>query len=109
MLLNLESLLIDGAFLVLRRGATRQFRNGLEQVGRPGSENMCRREWGFPRNLGDPVISVAKSRLETPGDQLQAWRRCISCCRERTRDATTVPPSEGNEVRRKGWQEVAVP
>ncbi len=27
---------------------------------------------GFPRNLGDPVVSSAESRPEIPGDQLQA-------------------------------------
>ena len=40
----------------------------------------CRRRIGtcangqlrFPRNLGDPVVSSANSRLELPGDQLQA-------------------------------------
>jgi hypothetical protein len=75
MLWSLESLLIDGAFLVLRWGAARPFRNGLEQVGRPGSKNMCRRKLGFPRNLGDPDISTEKTPegdtgLPTPGPPL---------------------------------------
>jgi hypothetical protein len=32
-----------------------------------------KRTMGFPRNLADPAVSSAKSRLEIPGDQLQAW------------------------------------
>ena len=33
---------------------------------------MCKRILGFPRNLGEPVVSSATSRPELPGDQLQA-------------------------------------
>ena len=58
MLLSLESRIVVGAFVVLVAGATRAFRNGLGRIGRPGSENMSKREWGFPRNLGDPVVST---------------------------------------------------
>ena len=58
MLLNSEMTLLVGAFVLQEAGATRAFRNGLERLGRPGSENMCKREWGFPRNLGDPVVST---------------------------------------------------
>jgi hypothetical protein len=50
----------------------RLLRNGLEQVGRPGSENMCKRELGFPRNLGDPADSTntdpdGDTGIPTPG------------------------------------------
>jgi hypothetical protein len=31
---------------------------GQGHIGWPGSKNMGRREWGFPRNLGDPVVST---------------------------------------------------
>ncbi len=31
---------------------------GQGRIGRPGSETMCKRELGFPRNLGDPVVST---------------------------------------------------
>ena len=40
------------------RRAARPPRNGLEQVGRPGSKNMGKRKWGLPRNLGAPVVST---------------------------------------------------
>jgi hypothetical protein len=33
---------------------------------------MCKRILRFPRNLGEPVVSSAESRLEIPGYQLQA-------------------------------------
>ena len=36
----------------------------------------------------------------------QAIRSCVRNGMERTRNAQVVPPSEGNEVRRDGWQEV---
>jgi hypothetical protein len=60
----------------------------------------------FSRNLGDPVVFSAKSGLEIPGQQLQA-SAAHSSARERTeREDAEVPPSEGNEVRRDGRQEV---
>ena len=58
MLLNSEMILTAGAFVLQEAGATRAFRNGLERLGRPGSKNMCKRAWGFPRNLGEPVVST---------------------------------------------------
>ena len=58
MLLSLESVVVVGAFVVNVAGATQAFRNGLGRDGRPGSKNMCKRELGFPRNLGDPVVSM---------------------------------------------------
>jgi len=58
MLLSLERIVVAGAFVVPFAGATRLSRYGLGRVGRPGSENMSKREWGFPRNLGDPVVST---------------------------------------------------
>lgn len=74
MLLSLESSMIVGALGVRVPGATRPLRKGLERVGRPGSKNMCKREWGFPRNLGDPVVSTKKVRKGIPDDQPQAHR-----------------------------------
>jgi len=61
MLLSLENRLIVGAFVVPRARATRASRNGLGRIGRPGSENMCKRESGFPRNSGDPVVSTKEN------------------------------------------------
>jgi hypothetical protein len=44
------------------------------------------------------------TRREVPGDQLQARGRRIRRPWERNADATGIPPSEGNEVRRDGWR-----
>ena len=62
--------------------------------------NMANGQSGFPRNLGDPVVSSATSRLEVPGDQLQASAVHSSAGERNERVHAEVPPSEGNEVRR---------
>jgi hypothetical protein len=62
MLSSLESYFIVGAFVVQTAGATRAFRHGQGRIGRPGSKTMCKRELGFPRNLGAPVVPT-----ESPG------------------------------------------
>lgn len=36
-------------------------RHGQGRIGRPGSENMCKRELGFPRNLGAPAVSTEEN------------------------------------------------
>ena len=58
MLLSLESHVIVGAFVVPFARAMRAFRYGQGRIGRPGSKNMSKRESGFPRNLGAPVVST---------------------------------------------------
>jgi hypothetical protein len=58
------------------------------------------------RNLGDPVVSSAKTRLEIPGYQLQASLVQSSAGERKERVNVEVPPSDGNEVRRDGRQEV---
>jgi hypothetical protein len=70
---------------------------------------MGKRTLGFPRNLGDPVVSSVQSRLEIPGHQLQASAAHSSAGERTERVDTEVPPSEGNEVRRDGRQEVIAP
>lgn len=96
MLYSLESLLNDGVFPFLRRGAMRPLCNGLETVGRPGSENMCKRELEFPRNLGEPVNSTEAIPGGKPGEQSQARHTSTQVGRERT-DAW----SRGTAKRRK--------
>jgi hypothetical protein len=68
--------------------------------------NMANGQLGFSRNLGDPVVSSSKSRLEIPGNQLQASAAHSSTVEQKERVDAEVPPSEGNEVRRDGRQEV---
>ena len=68
--------------------------------------NMANGHLGFSRNLGDPVVSSAKSGLEIPGYQLQASAAHSSAGERKERVDAEVPPSEGNEVRRDERQEV---
>src|SRR3954467_14798368 len=62
-----------------------------------------------PQEPGRPRRLRGKSRVEVPGDQLQARGRRIRRPRERNAGATEVPPSEGNEARREGRQGVGAP
>ena len=72
MLLSVERPFV-GAFAFDIPRATLLHRNGLVQAVLPASTGTCANgQLGFPRNLGDPVVSSATSRLEIPGDQLQA-------------------------------------
>ena len=64
--------------------------------------NMANGELGFSRNLGNPVVSSVRSRLEPPGHQLQASAAHSSAGERTERVSTEVPPNEGNEVRRDG-------
>ena len=62
-----------GASVVRLPGAMLLLRNGLVQAVLPASvRTRADGQLRFPRNLGDPVVSSANSRLEIPGDQLQA-------------------------------------
>ena len=58
MLLSLESRLSSAPSLFPVRGPRERSTSGQGRIGRPGSENMSKRESGFPRNLGDPVVST---------------------------------------------------
>jgi hypothetical protein len=109
MLLSLESVHIVGASVVSATGAMLSFRNGLEHTVLPGSKNMSKRTRGVPQELGRSCRLHGKSRQEIPGKQLQASRPHGVYGRSERCRATVVPPSEGNEVRREGRQEVIVP
>ena len=95
-----------GAFAFLIPGATLRHCTGLVPAVLPASTEHGKRKLGFPRNLGDPVVSSAMSRPEIPGDQLQASAAHSSAGERKERVNAEVPPSEGNEVRRDGRQEV---
>ncbi len=63
-----------------------------------------------PRELGRPSRLHRNSRGEIPAYQLQVDPQSESRLTGTNKwDATMVSPSEGNEVRRDGWQGVAVP
>jgi hypothetical protein len=67
---------------------------------------MANGHLGLPRNLGDPVVSSAKSRLEILGQQLQASAAHSSAGERKERVNAEVPPKDGNEVRWDRRQEV---
>lgn len=72
MLLGVERPFV-GAFAPGGPGAMLLHRNGLVRAVLPASvRTRADGQSRFPRNLGDPVVSSANSRLEIPGDQLQA-------------------------------------
>ena len=72
MLLSVERPFV-GAFAVHIPRATLLHCSGLVHAVLPASIRTCANgQLRFPRNLGDPVVSSATSRLEIPGDQLQA-------------------------------------
>ena len=56
--------------------------------------NMANGHLGFSRNLGDPVASSAKSRLELPGYQLQASSVHASAGERKERVDAGIPPLE---------------
>jgi hypothetical protein len=109
MRLSFERTIIVGAFAVAVAGAMLPHLNGLVHAVLPESKNMCKRTFGFSENLGDPVVSSVVSRQELPGEQLQASAVVLVRRGANTASTTEVPPSEGNEVRWDGRQEVIVP
>ena len=109
MLLSFERTILVGAFAVTDVGAMLLHLNGLVHAVPPESKNMCKRTFGFSKNLRDPVVSSAISRSESPGNQLQASAAVLVRRGANTASTTEVPPSEGNEVRWDGRQEVVMP
>jgi hypothetical protein len=108
MLLSVERPLV-GASAFHIPGAMLLHRTGLVPAVLPASTEHGKRTLGFPRNLGDPVVSSAQSRLELPGDQLQASTAHSSAEERKERVNAEVPPNEGNEVRRDGRPDVIAP
>ena len=108
MLLSVERPFV-GASAFHIPGAMLLHLNGLVPAVLPASTEHGKRQWGFSRNLGVPVVSSATSRPELPGDQLQASAVHSSAGERKERVNAEVPPNEGNEVRRDGRQDVIAP
>jgi hypothetical protein len=108
MLLSVERPFV-GASAFHLPGATLRHRSGLVHAVLPASTEHGKRTVGFSRNLGDPVVSSAKSRPEIPGYQLLASAAHSSAGERKERVNAEVPPNEGNEVRRDGQQDVIAP
>ncbi len=107
MLLSFERVIV-GAFAFVIPGATLLHRNGLVQAVLPESKNMSKRTIGVPQELGRSCRLLGKfpvgvTGLPTPG----LGGGCSSAEERKERVPTEVPPSEGNEARWEGRQEVA--
>ena len=109
MLLSLESLLV-GAFVVPLTGATRAFRNWSGTHRPAGVGEHVQTGIGVPQELGSSCcfhgrIPGRGYRVTNPRPDVAARSGGGS---EKMR-APVALPSEGNETRQDGRQEVAVP
>src|SRR5271157_1122767 len=76
----------------------------------PGSENRANDHEGSPGNLGDPAISTEQAgRRYRHTNSRMIHGSATGADGGQTAVAPVVSPSEGNEVRRDGWQGVAAP
>ena len=106
MLLSVERPFV-GAFALQKPRATLLYRNGLVQAVLPASDwNMCKRTIVVPQELGRSCYLLGKLPDGAPGYQLQAQAAHSSAWERKKTSASEVSPSEGNEVRRDGQQEV---
>lgn len=71
-------------------------------IGPTGVEEHGQWPSGFPRNLGDPIVSTAISGSGTGRSTPRCPRSRVGDRREQRPDAAAVSPSEGNEARRDG-------
>ena len=100
-----------GAFVVDTAGAVPSHRIGLMSMVPPGSKSRARAQWGFPRNVGDPVVSTLNPEGVTGAKRKrpQAVGGARHVDRSEENVPRLVPPSEGNEVRRDERQGVVAP
>jgi hypothetical protein len=100
-----------GALVLPLAGAVVQRRFGETHAADRGRRTCADGQWGFPKNLGDPVVSVLnRGSKGVPHPNRLAPRPCwVSAETRNDQHKRTVSPSEGNEVRRDGRQEVVVP
>lgn len=67
---------------------------------------MSKRTIGIPQELGRSCRLLSDFPAEIPGHQLLASAVHLSAGERKQRVQAEVPPSEGNEARRDGRQEV---
>ena len=79
-----------------------------ERQGPAGVEEQGTFIVGSSRNLGGPVVSANEPGVGSPVNN--PWLAVVApCdCGNEAQGVAAVPPSEGNEVTRKGRQEVGV-
>ena len=66
---------------------------------------LCDKGGIMNRNLGSPVVSRGHSARGKPIPNPRPARRVSPPGGSETRGTPRVSPIEGNEVRRKGWQD----
>ena len=67
---------------------------------------MCKRTIGVPQELGTPVVSSVHPGWSQRVTNFRPLAVHTSAGGANRTSVTEVPPSEGNEARREGWQEV---
>jgi hypothetical protein len=110
MLLGLERLNV-GALVFPVAGALVRRRFGETHPAGRGRRTCADGQGGFHRNLGDPVVSILKRGSKGMPLQNRLARQPVPGPARDTKlpAQRMVSPSEGNEARRDGRQEVVVP
>jgi hypothetical protein len=78
----------------------------MKRRGPAGVEEQGTFIVGSSRNLGDPVVSANGPVWRSPVNN--PWLVAVASCENEAQGAAGVPPSEGNEARWEGRQEVGV-
>ena len=89
----------------IRRGPCRRHRDGHGDVGLCGVREQGRCMVGFLRNVGSPVVSRGDSARGEPTLNSRPTRRVPWPVGSENEAHRRVSPIEGNEGRRKGWQD----
>ena len=108
MLLSFERLIV-GAFAFLIPRAMLLLHTGLVQAVLPESKNMCKRTIGVPQELGRSCRFLGKFPAGATGSPTPGLGGALVRRGANATSATEVLPSEGNEARWDGRQEVIVP
>jgi hypothetical protein len=98
-----------GALAFVIPGAALRHRNGLVSAVLPASTEHGERTIGGPQEPGRSCLLLGEFPAGRPGQQLRAPAAHSSAGERRERVDAGVPPSEGDEVRRDGRQEVIAP
>ncbi len=106
MLLSSEILSSQGVFAFLKAGAMLLLHIGSGASSPAGVEEHEQTDNRVVQELGRSCRLLGKFPAGVPGEQLQASTAVLVCRGANRTSATEVPPSEGNEARWDGRQEV---
>ena len=100
-----------GALVFPVAGAVVQRRFGETHAADRGRRTCADGQSGFPRDLGDPVVSILKRGSKGVPLQNRLARQSVPGPAGDTKPPAQrmVSPNEGNEARREGRQEVVAP